>query len=851
MGNGNELVRGTIDDLTRDARNAVRQLWRAPGFALTVVLTLALGIGANLAIFQLLHGVLFARLPVAGPDQLYSLRAVKSPFDGQWFFSYPAYQNLRHATANAAPVIARSGMSEGILRPAGGSSERIDVQLVSEKFFDVLGIAPAAGRFFLATEETPAQNEWPAVLRYGFWKQSFGGDRSLIGQHAVVNGVPVVIVGIAPERFSGVVAGEAPDLWLPLAAQSSGHFYSWFDSLGPGSGADISASYLDQRSVFWLWLLARIPDPAKSSAAAHWTEALQPDLFLLGNAAKDVHDREQILRSRVQLVSAATGEGTFKEDYSHPLILLMTMAGLIFLVGGVNLANLQLARLLGRQRELAVRLSLGASRWQLLRQLLAEDLLLALIGASLALFVGQASSSLLLHWASGNGRALPVDLHTGWQLFALGAILLIAALTGCSLAPAAMIARSNLAANMKSRASSSSIQGPAARKWSSLLLAGQVSFSLLLLAMAALFAQTLVNLSRVDAGLDRDHIISVHLDFTNAGYEDNDWIALYDRMVARLKELPTVRDAVVQMCHIPGCIWNTAIHVAGHPEIPENRLHGEENHVGAGYFHTMGIPMLEGRDFDERDLPTSQPVAILNHAFARKLFGNESPIGHRIGYEPAPRDADYLIVGEAADARVDDLRSPPPAVAYFSIRQRPHVADTLEVRADGQLGALAPAIRQSLLELDPRLPITEIVPLSAEYDAGLSREKLLARLTGVFGLLALALAVLGFYGLLSFNVMRRTAEIGIRMAMGATPAHVHLLVLRETLTILIAGIVPGVVLTEMMGRAARALLYGSATIDFWALSFATCVLAAVGLLAALRPARRAASVDPVKALRAE
>ncbi len=848
MNQRNELVQGVLDS-HRDLRNAVRQLRRAPGFAFTVVLTLALGIGANLAVFQLLQAVLFERLPIAKPDQLYSLRAVKSPFDGQWFFSYPAYQNLRHASANAVPVVARAGISEGILRPAGGSPERVDIQLVSGNFFDVLGLAPAAGRFFLPSEEEPVQNEWPAVLRHGFWEQSFGGNRSVLGEHMVVNGVPVVVVGIAPERFSGVVSGEAPDLWLPLAAQSSGHFYSWFDSLGPGSGANINASYLNQQSVFWLWLLARVPDPVKTCAAANWTAALQPDLFLLANAAKDPHDREQILRSRVQLVSAASGEGTFKEGYSHPLILLTIMAGLIFLVGGLNLANLQLSRLLGRQRELAVRISLGASRLQVLRQLLAEDLLLALIGAVLALVVAQASSTVLLRWASGSGRVLPVNLQPGWQLFAFGAILLITALTGFSLAPAAMITRRNLAANMKSRAISSAILGP--RKWSSLLLAGQVSFSLLLLAMAALFAQTLVNLSRVDAGLDRDHIVSVHLDFTNAGYEEKDWTALQDRMVSRLKELPTVRDAVVQMCAIPGCIWNTVIHVAGHPEIRENQLHGEENHVGPGYFHTMGIPMIEGRDFDERDLPASQPVAILNHAFARKLFADESPIGHRIGYEPAPHDADYLVVGEAADARVDDLRSAPPAVAYFAIRQRPHVADTIEVRADGQLGVLAPAIRQSLLAFDPRLPITEIVPLSAEYDAGLSREKLLARLTGVFGFSALALAVLGFYGLLSFNVTRRTAEIGVRMALGATPANVQLLVLRETLAILIAGIVPGVILTELMGRAARGLLYGSATIDFWALSFATCVLAAVGLLAVLRPARRAASIDPVTALRAE
>lgn len=370
--------------LSQDRRYAVRQLWRAPGFSLTVVLTLAFGIGANLAIFQLLYGVLFARLPIAQPNQLYSLHAVKSPFDGQWFFSYPAYQHLRQLTTHVAPVIARSGTSDGLFQPNGRSPERAVVQLVSDNFFDVLGISPAIGRFFLASDEKSGQNQWPAVLRYGFWKQSFGKDPSVIGKQAVMNGVPVIIVGVAPEGFSGVVSGSAPDLWLPLTAQASGHFSFWFDSLGPGSGANIRASYLNQRNVFWLWLLARLPDAAKSSALSNWTQGLQPDIALLADASKDAHDRAEILQSRVQLVSAATGEGTLRDEYSQSLITMMVMAGLVLLIGCVNLANLQLARLLSRQRELAVRTSLGASQWSLLRLLLVENLLLALIGGVLA-----------------------------------------------------------------------------------------------------------------------------------------------------------------------------------------------------------------------------------------------------------------------------------------------------------------------------------------------------------------------------------------------------------------------------------------------------------------------------------
>jgi predicted permease len=608
---------------------------------------------------------------------------------------------------------------------------------------------------------------------------------------------------------------------------------------------------MKQSSVFWLWLLARVSGTTQSSAVAQWTQVLEPDLALLADASKDTNDREQILRARVRLVSAAAGEGALRDDYSQPLVILMTMAGLVLLVGCVNLANLQLARMLARQRELAVRTALGARRWRLLCQLFVEGALLALIGGVLAFLVGRAASSLLLHWASGRGPAIPLDMHMGWGMLVFGAALLMLALTGFSLVPGWKFTHGNLADHMKSRSSSSSSHGRIARRWSSLLLAGQVSFSLLLLGMAGLFAQTLLNLSHVNAGLDREHVISIHLDFTNAGYRETDLPELYARLITRLRELPDVRDAALQMCAIPGCIWNTAIHVSGHPEFPEKQLHGEENHVGAGYFHTMGIPILEGRDFDERDLPVSEPVAILNRTFARNLFGNESPVGHRIGYEPPPHDANYLIVGECADARVDDLRFPAPAVAYFSVNQRPRPVGTIEVRSGGPPRALYSRIRQSLLAVDSHLPITDIVALNTEYADGLSKETLLARLTGVFGFLVLALAALGFYGLLSFNVTRRTAEIGIRISIGATPAQVRALIFHETAWILFAGILPGVAFTEIMGRVVRALLYGSGPIDLWAQSFAICILIATGMLAGLIPAHRAASIDPVKALRAE
>jgi predicted permease len=840
-----------IDSLQRDLRQAVRQLHKAPGFSLTVVLTLAIGIGANLAVFRVLHGVLFAQLPIVQPSQLYSLRAVKSPFDAQWFYSYPAYERLRRATGSSAPVIARSGLGTGVLQAGNGFSQEASFQLVSDNFFDALGLSPSAGRFFQGSDDMPGQAEVPVILRYGFAKEHFDSGESIVGMKAVLNRVPIRVIGVAPDRFFGVVQGAAPDLWLPLAAQSYGRFGTWFDSLGPGYHYDLKAPYRNQDGIFWLWVLARVSDTEKASAGNRWTQALQPDLTLIADATKDPEEREHIRGAHVHLISAAGGEGSLSTVYARPLFLLMGMAALVYLVGCINLANLQLTRLAGRQREMALRIAVGATRWRVLRQLLVEDSLLVAVGGSLAFATCGFLSSLLVHWASGRERTMPIDLHFGVETFLVGAALLITALIGFGLLPAWWITRQNAGPAIQSGMGSKAVVGSVGRRWSSLLLAGQVSLSLLLLSMATLFARSLLSLSQLDAGLDREHLLSVHLDLASGALEKQDLTGLHKRILDALKALPFVRDASLQMCRIPNCIWNTAIHVSGRPEIPEVQMHGEENHVSAGFFHTLGIPVLQGRAFADADQKQTQPVAVLNRAFAKKLFGDENPVGHYIGYKPSPGDHNYLIVGEVADARVDGLRSPSPPVIYFSIEQGHDPAGTIEVRAVGSPTNIAADIRRSLQSVDPSLPISEIVPLNAEFEDGLSTETLLSRLTAAFAGLTLILAAIGFYGLLSFHVARRTSEIGVRMAMGATRAQVQGLFLRQTLAILLVGFVPGLVLTEIVGRGAKTLLYGIRETDPWALLLAIGVLSMSGVLATLIPARRAASLDPVKALRSE
>jgi predicted permease len=480
-------------------------------------------------------------------------------------------------------------------------------------------------------------------------------------------------------------------------------------------------------------------------------------------------------------------------------------------------------------------------------------LVLAVVGGVLAFATGRAASSLLLHWASSRGESIPINPQIGAAAALLGTALLLGALMAFGLLPAWQMTRKSFSAASKARIGQLSGQSKGGRRWSNLLLASQVSFSLLLLCAAGLFAQTLRNLSRVDAGMDREHVLTVHLDMRNTGFakQQENLPSFYDTVIERLKALPMVRDAAVHMCTIPNCGWNTAVHVFASPEMAEAQLHGEEDRVGVGYFRTLGIPILQGRDFAKEDSQSSQQVAILSRSYARKLFGDESPLGHWVGYSGPPHDHQFLVVGEVADARVDGLRAAAPAVAYFPIDQRPEPVQSIEVRARGPFTSLPAEIRQSLYQLAPALPVTEIVPLNLQFDDGLSTEALLARLTSIFGALTLALAALGFYGLFSFRVARRTSEIGVRMALGATRSQVRSLFLSQTLRIMVAGLIPGLALALGAAYFARKLLYGTGPMDFWALGFAALVLTTVGLLATLVPAHQAASVDPMRALRSE
>jgi predicted permease len=508
-----------------------------------------------------------------------------------------------------------------------------------------------------------------------------------------------------------------------------------------------------------------------------------------------------------------------------------------------------------RAHELGVRMALGASVGRLIRQIVLEDALLVLAGCISAFAVGRLASEILVHWASSHNSLLKIDLHPSLAIAALGIALMLLALLSFSILPAVIFMRTGVTHTAGSRAKVSGVSQTAHQRLrSNALLATQVSLSLLLSTMAGCFAATLVHWETVDVGMDREHVLSVHVDMHQHRYlgdHRGSLPALFRRMQERLQALSGVRSAAVEMCGSIRCGWNTALYVHGRSDLTNGQVHGQEDHVGPNFFSTIGIPILRGRDFSPADTDKTQHVAIISRSYARQLFGDADPIGQWVGYQPAPNDHSFLIVGEVADARVNGPELEAPPIVYISIDQDPDPVSNIRVRAVGDPRQLSDSVRQALHEVDPTLPIDEIVPFSTELDGDLGTEKLLARLAGVYASLTLLLVAIGFYGVMSSRTARRKSEFGIRLALGATRRHIQMLIVGQTARVLLAGILPGATLSVLAVRTASHFLYGSVGANSLAIIAASLVLAFAGCVAAFIPARRAALADPLETLRSE
>jgi predicted permease len=840
-----------LESLLHDARYAFRQLRRSPVFTVTALLTLAFGIGANLAVFQLVYRVLLADLPVAHPEELVTVHAAPTPFDQDWAVSYPAYQRLRAAMPEA-PMLASGGTGRTKLESPHHASAEAKYEMVSDNYFSILGVIAAAGRLFIEADANHTVSQWPAVLRYDFARDTFGSAEQAIGQHILLKGHAFVVVGVTHKRFLGLVTGYMPDVWIPLEVQSTGGYWTGFDSLGPGHDVHLDKPWLNQSTIFWLSLVARVSAKNRAAELAKFDHVFGPDRILMTEATADQAVKSSLLHATTTLVPVNHPQGPLRRRFSVALILLMALSASIFAVGCLNLANLQLARLHTRAHELGVRMALGATRLRLLRQIVFEDAILVLFGSAAAFIVGRFASEILVRWASSRNSLIALDLHQSLPITALGIALTFLSLLSFSILPFIMFMKRSTEHTAGSHARITGISQTAGQRWrSNSLLCVQVSLSLVLSTISACFAATLVHWETVAVGMDREHVLSLHIDMSRYGNHAGELPALFHQIQERLQSLPGVRGAAIELCGDIHCGWITALYVQGRSGLSNEQVHGQEDHVAPGYFASVGIPILRGRDFSFSDTTKTQPVAIISRSYAQKLFGNDDPIGQRVGYEPAPNDHKFMIVGEVADAHVNGPQLEAPPVTYMDIDQNPVPPHSIKVRAIGNPSELSSRVRETLHSVAPSLTISEITPLALELNGVLGTEKLLARLAGIYASLTLLLVAIGFYGVMSSRTTRRKLEFGVRLALGASRRQIGLLIMGQTARILLTGIVPGAILSLLAVRTSSHFLYGSVTENSFAIFVASLVLALAGSFATLIPARRAAFADPLESLRSD
>jgi len=830
----------------QDVRYALRQMRKSPGFTLVAVLTLALGIGANTGIFTLVNAVLLKSLPVPDPEQLFLVR-MSDRLAENTRFSYPQFRDMRAALPQAASVAAMTWPSDFYANFGNRQPEMVRGQLVSGNYFQTIETYPALGRLLTVDDDRTVGGSPVAVISYGCWQRRFGQDRNLIGRKIIVNGMPLEIVGVAAPGFFGAKAGTAPEFWLPTMMQSAVHYAQHYSQT---EAAEFDKPWIAQQDISWLQLIVRVKSPqALPQADAALNQLFRQDFERAVLKLTDPQERRAFLRTRLELEPGGRGLPSLRRSFSQSLTVLMGTVGLVLLIACANLANLLLARAAVREREIAVRLSLGATRARLVRQLLTECVLMSGFGAVLGVGVAYWCSAVLPKWASSG--ATPISLNLGPDARVLFFSTAVALLTGFlfGLAPAVQGTRVEPARALKASARGFAGSG---RGWSlkQTLVASQVALSLVLLVGAGLFLRTLRNFSELDPGFDRDHILTVWLDTHMAGYKQEQLSALYERLIERVEAIPGVRSASLASCGLAiGCGDSSDIYLPGIPHT-NGETDAQERRVSHHFFDTVGIPLVEGRDFATTDNEKTLAVTIVNQTFVREFLKDKNPIGQYFGYDTA-NDHRFQIVGVVKDARVNDIRESAPPMIYHSIAQDAIDVESLDVRTFADPSRLISQVRQAVRSVDPNLPIGGIATLAEQVSSNLAQQRLIARLTTIFGALALGLACLGLYGVMSYTVARRTSELGIRLALGSTRWSALWVVLRESFIVIGAGILVGACLSLAGTRLVSSMLFGLSPHDPLTLAAAAMLLLLVSVASGLLPAWRAAQVDPMAALRHE
>lgn len=827
-----------------DLRLAVRGLRRNPLFATVAILSLALGIGANTAIFTLIDQILLRKLPVIAPDQLVMLYQ-EGPHNGSnmgtRMHSYPIYQDLQQRAEPLADVLCRRLISASV--SIDNRTERLQAEMVSGNFFTMLGVKPALGRLFNSKEDDQVYQGHPVVvLSHGYWVSRFASDPNVIGKKMLVNDYPMTVIGVSAAGFAGIDPAQSPQIRVPVLMK-------------PVMMPDWGWIHMDDRRTRWVQVFGRLK-PGYTVATAQgplqglFTQIRGYEATL--PAAKDwsAFSRERFMKGRLQVVSAAMGFSGLRNDFSTALIVLMCMVGLVLLIACANVANLLIARGFMRQKEMAMRLSLGASRGRLVSQLLVESLVLSFAGGLAGLGLAILLTRGLLALMPSDGQPLLISAHPDPRILAFTLCLTFVTGIVFGLVPALRASRPDPWTTLKDTVGS--IAGTSGsvflRKG---LVTAQVALSFMLLFGAGLFVKSLQNLKTTDTGVAVDNLVTFQLSPALNGYDDAKAVIFYRELLDRLRSAPGVKSAAFAAVPIlAGNEWDSSMSVEGHKANDGEDMQAFMNALSPGYFETMRIPIIEGRDFRSLDAHEKWRVAIVNRRFAEHFFPRRSAVGKRIGQGTGPKsELNVEIVGVVADSLYEGPREGVRRQVFVPNWGRGSTA--FYVRAQTGSASAFNIVREEVKRLDAAMPVYEMKTLEAQLDETLLTDRLIAMLSAGFGLLATLLASIGLYGVMAFVVARRRKELGIRLALGAQPGIVIWLVMREVLLLLAIGLAVGIPAAMALGRFVSTQLYGIQPHDPWIAGSTMILLTLVSAAAGLIPAHRASRIDPILALRHE
>ena len=836
-----------METLFKDIRYGVRGLLKRKGFAAIAVLTLALGIGANTAIFTLVNAVMLKSLPVEKPEELVlfsdatgeGTSVEDTPRTGHWtLFSYASYEYFRNHNQSFQDITAlRSGTSRlSVRRPDSEAAARASGQLVSGNYFSLLGVRALRGRVLTNEDDKPGALP-AAVISYRYWEKELNSDASVVGKNFVINGTSFTVAGVTPKEFFGERVRRPPDFWIPLSFQPQ---------------IELRESFLTNDQVYFLMVMGRLK-PGTSLAQAQATTNLALRQFLTEQAGSTLTEerRKGIDNTYATLVEGEGGISRLRSIYSKPLHMLMAIVGMVLLIACANVGSLLLSRAASRKAEISLRLALGATRWRIIRQLLTESILLALIGGMFGVLLAQWAVTVLVGLVAQDAP-LNTRPDSGVLLFTAGVSILAGMLFG--LVPALQASRTNLASAMKEK---NRLRGGFLRlSPSSLMVIMQVGLSMVLLTGGGLFARSLLKLQSEELGFDTNNMLVLDVDPRLAGYKVTELPALYRQIIERLSSLPQVRNvSIASYSPLSGTRRSSSVEVNGYTPQPGENLEPQDIVVGPKYAETLGMPLLRGRDIDVRDTASSRQVAVVNSAFAEHYFKDQNPIGRTFTFgDNTDKGNSIEIIGVVGDIKRQDVRQKPEPTIYrpiFQVEDEVAYSATIHIRTQSDPTPLTPQVRHMINQIDDKLPIFGVTTFDQELRNNLNQERLIAQLVSFFGALALILACIGLYGVMAQGVARRTSEIGIRMALGARGGSIAWMILRETLYLVLAGLVLGVPVALIGARLISTQLFGLSPTDPLTLVGAAVVLIAVAMLAGYLPARRAARVNPLNALRYE